>query len=182
MVFSTEVSSVVSPSIASSGSNLYTGSRGSAVISLQQFLITQNTGPAAKRLAEAGATGYFGSVTKNALKEFQSSVGIKPASGYFGPITRAFIASGENTSQDGKVVFYRNLALGTTGEDVRALQKYLNKNNYLITQSGPGSLGNETNYFGPLTQRALRLFQIEHNISPALGYFGPITLAFINSQ
>jgi alpha-galactosidase len=37
-------------------------------------------------------TAYFGVLTRDALKHYQSFHGIKPASGYFGPITRKYIA------------------------------------------------------------------------------------------
>lgn len=75
--------------------NLYVGLSGADVNSLQLFLIVQNRGPMAKKLAKAktGATGYFGPLTKSALIEFQKSAGIKPASGYLGPKTRIYINS-----------------------------------------------------------------------------------------
>lgn len=71
---------------------LMAGSNGSGVATLQQFLITQNKGSAARALAGFGATSHFGALTKAALAEFQASVGISPALGNFGPITRAYIA------------------------------------------------------------------------------------------
>lgn len=75
----------------------------------------------------------------------------------------------------------RDLQLGTAGEDVRALQKLLNSLGYIVnpTVGGPGSVGNETSIFGPLTQQALIRFQKENNITPSLGYFGPITKAYM---
>lgn len=41
----------------------------------------------------AGPTEYFGSQTESALSSYQSTNGIYPSIGYFGPITRAFIKS-----------------------------------------------------------------------------------------
>jgi hypothetical protein len=38
-------------------------------------------------------TDYFGAFTRYALKLYQARHAIKPASGYFGPITRAYIAA-----------------------------------------------------------------------------------------
>lgn len=73
--------------------NLQTGSRGPNVAVLQQFLIAQNKGPAARALANVGATAYFGALTRAALAEFQLAVGISPPLGNFGPITRAYIQS-----------------------------------------------------------------------------------------
>jgi len=71
--------------------NLSLGMTGNDVTKLQQFLISENGGPAARKLATHGTTAYFGSLTKAALIEFQQHVGIKPASGFFGPITRAWV-------------------------------------------------------------------------------------------
>jgi hypothetical protein len=71
--------------------NLSLGMTGSDVKELQLFLILEDSGPAARKLAAHGTTLYFGSLTRSALIEFQQLVGIKPASGYFGPITRAYV-------------------------------------------------------------------------------------------
>lgn len=73
--------------------DLRKGSREMEVTVLQQFLISQNTGPAAQALANVGATTYFGALTRAALAEFQASVGISPALGNFGAITRAYISA-----------------------------------------------------------------------------------------
>ena len=73
--------------------NLGTGSKNNDVFTLQQFLISQNKGSAALALSKVGATSYFGSLTRAALAEFQASVGISPAVGYFGPITRGYIGT-----------------------------------------------------------------------------------------
>jgi len=67
------------------------GSEGGCVRSLQQFLIDKASGSSAQLLASAGPTGYFGSVTRAALAEYQLASGIVPASGYFGSITREHI-------------------------------------------------------------------------------------------
>ena len=71
--------------------NLGQGNRGNDVTTLQQFLISQNKGPAAQSLTQVGATAYFGVLTRAALAEFQVAVGINPALGNFGPITRTYL-------------------------------------------------------------------------------------------
>jgi peptidoglycan hydrolase-like protein with peptidoglycan-binding domain len=48
-----------------------------------------------------------------------------------------------------------------------------------LAESGPGSPGNETNYFGSLTQKALAKYQADNGIIPSAGYFGPKTRAFL---
>lgn len=67
--------------------------KGDDVRALQEFLISQDTGPIARELKRVGATGYFGNYTKNALGEFQRSAGILPYAGFFGPITREYVSS-----------------------------------------------------------------------------------------
>jgi peptidoglycan hydrolase-like protein with peptidoglycan-binding domain len=68
--------------------DLYLDMTGDDVRRLQELLIEVNTGPAAIELARVGATGFFGSYTKNALGEYQLANGIVPYIGYFGSITR----------------------------------------------------------------------------------------------
>ena len=77
-------------------------------------------------------------------------------------------------------VFSRDLTIGNMGADVLALQEFLNRNGYPVATSGPGSSGNETDYFGSLTQTALARWQAANGISPAQGYYGPTTRAKIN--
>lgn len=62
---------------------------GADVRQLQELLIAQNTGPMAVALAGVGATGYFGTYTRDALAEYQAAHSISPAAGYFGAATRA---------------------------------------------------------------------------------------------
>jgi hypothetical protein len=81
----------------------------------------------------------------------------------------------------GGVTFTKNLTIGSDGEDVRALQVFLNTHGFPVSLTGPGSTGNETNFFGLLTKAALAKFQAANGISPALGYFGPITRGIILS-
>ncbi len=68
--------------------DLKKGMQGDDVMELQKILIQKNTGPASSALAKIGPTGYFGEYTRIALAELQTSLGISPTAGYFGPITR----------------------------------------------------------------------------------------------
>lgn len=94
--------------------------------------------------------------------------------------------SQENTNLNKDIIsntkfkFNKNLKFGDKNNDVLELQKYLNNNGFVISKSGFGSKGNETNYFGPATRSALIKFQKANNIKPALGYFGLYTRNFIN--
>lgn len=71
-----------------------------------------------------------------------------------------------------KTVFTRDLTLGLEGDDVRALQEFLQKKGYDI----PAGI---TGYFGLQTETALRAYQQDNTITPALGYFGSVTRAHI---
>jgi peptidoglycan hydrolase-like protein with peptidoglycan-binding domain len=73
-----------------------------------------------------------------------------------------------------------DMTIGTNNIQVKNLQIFLNNEGYEVAASGPGSKGNETTYFGYLTQSALAEFQMKNNISPAKGYFGSITRGVIN--
>jgi peptidoglycan hydrolase-like protein with peptidoglycan-binding domain len=76
-------------------------------------------------------------------------------------------------------VFTRDLELGASGEDVRALQHFLNTHGFPVNLTVEGSLGKETLVFGPATQAALIKFQTARGIVPAAGYFGPKTRAVV---
>lgn len=64
----------------------------------------------------------------------------------------------------------RDLELGSSGPDVVALQSRLISEGYL-------DLTTPTDLFGPLTQSALIRYQTAKGISPASGYYGPLTRA-----
>ena len=167
---------------------------GASVRLLQTFLIHLGSGPASDRLRVAGATGYFGAVTREALAEYQATVGIYPASGYFGPLTRTHVLDVlsrdvvdvdvdefaiDNTAMHAVAEIARDLTLGDRGEDVMQLQRFL-----LLEDAGYAarrlSEVGATGYFGQLTQEALAEFQRFADIAPASGYFGPITRAYFH--
>jgi lysophospholipase L1-like esterase len=64
--------------------NLSYHMQGTAVLELQQYLASQG-------FFAATANSIFGPLTYKALMAFQKAHDIRPASGFFGPITRAFV-------------------------------------------------------------------------------------------
>src|SRR3989339_476640 len=75
----------------------------------------------------------------------------------------------------------RDLKFGTIGADVKELQKYLNNNGSPLAQTGFGSSGNETNYFGFLTKQALTNFQVKNKLN-ATGIFDSATRDFLSCE
>ena len=151
---------------------------------LQQWLNTHGFQVASVGPGSPGQeTTLFGPATKAALIRFQKANDISPATGNFGPLTRAAMNKSHAAVQNASVsyAFSRTLGLGDTGEDVKALQMYLNSHGFIVSASGPGSPGNETVSFGLYTRSALAKFQKAKNIDPASGYFGPITLSVIRA-
>lgn len=71
--------------------------------------------------------------------------------------------------------FRRYLALGSAGEDVRALQRLLQTLGFF-----PQDL-KDTGYFGPITRSAVIDFQKANGIAP-VGVVGPLTRAALNRQ
>lgn len=74
---------------------------------------------------------------------------------------------------------YRDLTIGSVGEDVRILQQWLNSHGFKLASFGPGSPGQETTYFGALTQAAVVRYQVGFGIVPATGTFDAATRARI---
>jgi len=79
-------------------------------------------------------------------------------------------------------VFKSNLTTGSLGSEVKALQQYLNTHGYQITTSGVGSPGHETTLFGNATKAALIKLQKAAGLTPAVGYFGAKTRAYIEAH
>ncbi len=77
--------------------------------------------------------------------------------------------------------FTRNLYGGSKGNDVRKLQILLNEDIKTTTVAfgEAGSSGNETDFYGNSTFKAVKIFQKLHNL-PEVGYVGPSTRKVLN--
>ena len=82
-------------------------------------------------------------------------------------------------------VFKKPLSVGITSPDAKVLQQILNVDpDTRVAASGAGSVGKETNYFGPATKVAIQKFQVKYKIAKAgeagYGTLGPKTRAKLN--
>lgn len=84
--------------------------------------------------------------------------------------------------------FTRNLMIGMVGEDVRQLQIFLNKDSDTkVADAGIGSFGQESTYFGSLTQKAVARYQEKYRdfilkpngLTHGTGFVGQSTRDFI---
>jgi murein L,D-transpeptidase YcbB/YkuD len=73
-----------------------------------------------------------------------------------------------------KYVFIRTLSVGSTGDDVIALQQILKHFGYFTFQSATG-------YFGPITRDAVISFQRANKLAPYPGIVGPKTRELLNN-
>lgn len=157
---------------------LVRGARSDQVQTLQEFLQTLG-------YFEDEATGYFGPLTESSVIAFQRAEGIDPI-GIVGPQTRltlltrmSSVVGTMNPVQIGTPpipvvashVFTQNLAQGSRGDEVAALQEKLGQLGHFFDQV--------TGYYGPVTATAVMSFQRAEGIDP-LGIVGPQTRAALN--
>ena len=165
------VTNVITPSAtvcttsSSSGSSSSSGGGGMIV----------GSGPLAPGYVNTNATG-----TSSAVSPIASTT---PATQTTGPPSSVSTSSAP-------LLFTQNLQYRATSPEVAELQNYLNDHGFPLAQSGPGSPGQETDFFGLLTYAALVKFQDAHaaviltplGLATGSGYFGPATRAFVNSN
>jgi len=171
---------------------------------LQQILnADSDTRVAASGVGSPGnETEFYGSLTINAVQRFQKKYGIVSSGtpettgyGLVGPNTRTALSLFGVGVMPAKAaapalpapavvsaLFKRGLARGDSNTDIKRLQMILNTDSSTrVAASGVGSPGNETNYFGALTEKAVQKFQEKYGVAvsgdPGYGYVGPKTRA-----
>ena len=156
-----------SPAAFSLTRYLSSGSTGSDVTSLQTYLKDNNF------LTTPFKEGTYDKATREAVREFQKSIGINPI-GVVGPRTRAALRGQQYiTNLDHQ--FTKDLKQGDRDPEVRELQTRLQDQAFFPAYQ------RKTTYFGAITQRSLILFQkFFAVIDDGLGTFGAKTREFMN--
>ncbi|SES20203.1 peptidoglycan-binding protein [Salipaludibacillus aurantiacus] len=130
----------------------------------------------------ANSTGYFGSITRQAVRDFQRSEGLA-VDGIAGPQTFSALGvsgSSSNASQvsqssgNSTISFNTVLRRGARGAQVRELQSALADRGFKTSSQVDG-------VYGPLTQQAVRDFQRSAGISVD-GIAGPQTYGALNGS
>ncbi len=178
-------------SLAEISKNLSLGSSGDDVKALQQFLLDEG-------VYSGSVTGYFGSLTKEAVIRFQEKykndvlapAGLVSGNGYVGSLTRKKInailfakkGGALPPGQTTKAKILRDLSSGSNGDDVKTLQQ-------ILLDEGVYPSGLITGYFGSLTKEAVIRFQEKYKnevlvpggLQNGTGYVGKATRAKLNS-
>ncbi len=145
---------------------LSVGSTGADVSALQVFLRSVGFFP-----STTPPTGYYGAITQAAVAKYQASLGL-PTVGVVGPLTLAAL-NNTGTPNPTASSIERSLSIGVSGPDVSALQQFLQTQGFYTYPTITG-------YFGPITQAAVKAFQLAHGIDP-IGIVGPQTHAAITA-
>ncbi len=167
--------------------NLSTGSQGEDVKALQKILVNEGLWE-----SDVKTTGYFGPVTASALAKFQEQnkyrilkpFDLEKGTGYFGSKTREILESSISllVREEEIISWSRNLSLGMRGDDVKALQEILIRED-LWGKTEVGATG----YFGPITQSAVINFQEKYaseiltplELVKGTGFIGLSTRAYL---
>lgn len=143
------------------------GNTGIEVRHLQRLLVADG-----HLSASSPIDGIFGPKTEKALEKFQSTYNL-PRTLATTPFTRAkldIISQSEVklSLPDDITLFKTSIKIGSKGEAVTALQKFLVHEGSLQYSLLDGK-------YGPNTKQGVKNFQIKHNVKPIDGHFGPIT-------
>lgn len=95
-----------------------------------------------------------------------------------------------SVNENNNFSFTKNLWVGIRDMDVKLLQRFLNLKGFTVSTDGPGSVGQETEFFGVKTKQALIKFQEAYKVNIltpiglnlGTGFFGPQTRNYINSM
>lgn len=181
--FTVDVGTFTSSNVCSTNASVLTlsssGASGTATITPQATVCSTPTPTVSSGGGNGPIVGLYGTRNSGTVgfpwlstaSGTSSSGGVIPA-----------VATSTATLRVAAYRFVKDLKLGKNDVSVQKLQQFLNTHGYTVTITGAGSKGKESTYFGNATRAALIKFQKAQRITPAVGYFGPITRATVGSM
>lgn len=174
------------------------GSTHASVRQLQELLNTRGYTVSSSGAGSPGQeTTYFGPATLAALKRYHCAILSRCSGSSYGvfdeetakSLNISTVVPPVQATTPLSYTFIRTLRLGIKGEDVKALQVFLNSRGFTVSSTDAGSPGQETTFYGVATSRAVTRFQeyyrseilVPNDLTQGNGYFGPSTLKKANS-
>lgn len=129
-----------------------------------------------------GSSSGSSTTSSGSIQKVVDNGAVTPAT----PVTPTTPSVNENNNFS----FTKNLWVGIRDMDVKLLQRFLNLKGFTVSTDGPGSAGQETEFFGVKTKQALIKFQEAYKVNIltpiglnfGTGFFGPQTRNYINSM
>src|SRR3989338_2777201 len=122
-----------------------------------------------KFISTSAAIWLAGAVLIAPLGSMAQTMTIEQLQAQIALLTAQLAALSQSSTPMAKCSFTRSLTIGSKGDDVTCLQDSLTASGH-FTYSG-GSTG----YFGSVTKAAVAAWQAANGVSPAVGYFGPLS-------
>lgn len=106
------------------------------------------------------------------LNHFKSSTGIFVGAGLAMVLAMAVLVSvpQAKAAEYPNILVGQNMTVGSTGQDVVVLQGLMSELGYLNVPTGIAF-----GYYGSLTRDAVARYQSSNSVTPAVGYYGPVT-------
>jgi hypothetical protein len=105
------------------------------------------------------------------INHFKVSIGILAGTGLMMAFAMAMLISiPQAHAEYPNILSGQNLTTGSTGQEVVVLQGLMSELGFLNVPSGI-----PFGYYGSLTKDAVARYQSSTSVSPAVGYYGPVT-------
>lgn len=115
----------------------------------------------------------------NILNSLKSSTKVLMGTGLAVAFALAILVSAPQAkaSESPNILVNQDMTLGSTGQGVVVLQGLMSELGYLDVPAGI-----PFGYYGSLTKNAVARYQASISVSPAIGYFGPVTKTAMHSD
>ena len=106
----------------------------------------------------------------NTINYLKLSTGVLISTGIIVFAMTMLVSAPQAKAEYPNILAGQNMTMGSTGQDVVVLQGLMSELGYLSVPRGV-----PFGYYGSLTRDAVARYQSSTNVSPAVGYYGPLT-------